>query len=330
MLTKRNVDNKKSQDAIKEMQVMVQRTKHRGRLSNGKSILYWSNAPLLESETTKHTQFNDNNAIKFRGSFQTEEPIAVTLGPDSLLEENPLAALENIAAAAIVHTTIGKLAKNDIRLDAIDPLEPEAQDHQDSLAVEGSLVESRVPAPSMIPSSVGLTTDLPDDLSSIKAEDSPSATVAMVATAALAAEPLEEDIIRPTTEEPVDPLSPSHRLDEEGPEIANDDDELETDAAERTIEVSVSSSISSVSQSSNAARPGAKEEAPKKVNTPVSSFVPAAPQSSGNFLPIDNKVAKPLPDGQTLPSTPLAAVEEEPLDYDYSNMELPPSLPNLE
>ena len=248
--------------------------------------------------------------------IQSEEP--VTLGPDSLIDSNPLSALEAIAAATLAHKTVEKTATNDVRHEpSVDPMEPLVH-HEDSLAVEGSMVESRVPAPAP-------STDLPEELAMTpKSEELPGALV--TAAAAPAAE--EEE----TTEESNDHHIPStyrlHNLHDLGP----DDEILEPEAAERNIEVSVSSSISSVSQSSGVQAAAAGKEdvvvaAPKKSTSAPAPFPPVPPQSSGNFLPID-KTAKP--DAHFAPSGPLVA-QEEPLDYDdYSNMELPPSLPNLE
>ncbi len=235
-----------------------------------------------------------------------------------MTDSDPLSALEAIAAAASAHKAIEKTTSNDVhQLDSVDPLEQELEVHHDSLAVEGLMVESRVPAPpgAVVATSSAASTDVPEELVTPKPEEGALVTAAV-------AENEEE-----TTEEASDSLPASYRLEDAGHELGPDD-ELEPEAAERNIEVSVSSSISSVSQSS--AKVAGKEDvvAPKKVNAPASP-IPAPPQSSGNFLPIDMKA--PKPDGQFVPSAaPALTEEEEPLDYDYSNMELPPSLPNLE
>ncbi len=237
-------------------------------------------------------------------AFQAEEPTAVTLGPDSLADDNPVLSLDAISAASFFQQAIDETANNDVRLDSIDHV---GEQHPDSLAVEGTVVESRVPAPALLTAN----TDAPEE----------SATPAAINT------PEEEENV-PTPEEVEDPIS--SRLDEEPELITND--ELDADAAERNIEVSVSSSISSVSQSTNPVRVvGAKDEA-NKTNATVSP-IPAPPQSSANLLPVDNKTAKPLVDaGKIVSSAPGPSVpeEEDPLDYDYTHMELPPSLPNLE
>ncbi|XP_057374864.2 uncharacterized protein LOC130695822 isoform X2 [Daphnia carinata] len=230
---------------------------------------------------------------------QPEEANAVTLGPDHLTEEDPQSNLEAISAASFFRKAIDESPNNDVRLDSIETVEGP---HFDSLAIEGSLIESRVPAPMS-------STDVPEE----------SATVAM------------DDSVAPTAitgdeEEPIfDDLPASSRLDEE-PELTPD--ELEAEAAERNIEVSVSSSITSVSQSS--ARVVGKEDAAKTNAT--AAPVAAPPPTNANVMPVDNKTAKPMADaGQAVPLVPpMLAEEEEPLDYDYSNMELPPSLPNLE
>lgn len=221
-----------------------------------------------------------------------------------MTDDNPLSALEAISAASFFRKAIDETANNDVRLDSL--IDPIGEQHQDSLAVEGTLVESRVLAPL-----VTASTDAPDQ---------ESATV-LIGTE-------EEEINIPTTEEVDDPLPPSSRLDEEPELITND--ELDAEAAERNIEVSVSSSISSVSQSSNPVRVVGKDDA-NKVNITVSP-IPAPPQSTANLLSIDNKTVKPLLDVSEVVSSapPSVAEEEDPLDYDYSNMELPPSLPNLE
>lgn len=239
--------------------------------------------------------------------FQEEEPIAVTLGPDSLADDHPISSLDAISAASFFQQAIDETADNDVRLDSIDHV---GEQHPDSLAVEGSVVESRVPAPSLLTAN----TDAPEE----------SATPAAINT------PEEEENV-PTPEEVEDPIS--SRLDEE-PELISDD-ELDAEAAERNIEVSVSSSISSVSQSTNPVRVvGTKDEA-NKTNVSTASPIPAPPpQSSANLLPVDNKTAKPLVDaaGKVVSSAPGPSVpeEEDSLDYDYTHMELPPSLPNLE
>jgi hypothetical protein len=215
-----------------------------------------------------------------------------------LTDDNPLSALEAISAASFFRKAIDETANNDVRLDSIDSI---GEQHQDSLAVEGTVVESRVLAPMATAS-----TDAPEE----------SAT-ALIGT---------EDIHIPTTEEVDDPLPASSRLDEEPEFIAND--ELDAEAAERNIEVSVSSSISSVSQSSNQVRVGGKDDA-NKMNATASPIPPPPLQSSVNLLSVDNKTVKPLTDASEV-APPSIAEEEDPSDYDYSNMELPPSLPNLE
>ncbi|XP_046453214.1 uncharacterized protein LOC124200900 isoform X1 [Daphnia pulex] len=238
--------------------------------------------------------------------MKEEEPIAVTLGPDSLADDHPISSLDAISAASFFQQAIDETADNDVRLDSIDHV---GEQHPDSLAVEGSVVESRVPAPALLTAN----TDAPEE----------SATPAAINT------PEEEENV-PTPEEVEDPIS--SRLDEE-PELITDD-ELDAEAAERNIEVSVSSSISSVSQSTNPVRVvGTKDEA-NKTNASTASPIPAPPpQSSANLLPVDNKTAKPLVDaGKVVSSAPGPSVpeEEDSLDYDYTHMELPPSLPNLE
>ena len=62
------------------------------------------------------------------------------------------------------------------------------------------------------------------------------------------------------------------------------------------------------------------------------SPIPAPPQSNANLLSIDSKTVKPLLDASEVISSVPPSISEavDPLDYDYSNMELPPSLPNLE
>ncbi|KAI9554009.1 hypothetical protein GHT06_019281 [Daphnia sinensis] len=225
---------------------------------------------------------------------QFEEANAVTLGPEHLTEEDPQSNLEAISAASFFRKAIEESPDNDV-IDTVDG------PHLDSLAIEGSLVESRVPAPMS-------STDLPEESATVADSVAPTAVTG------------EED------EPIVDDMPASSRLDEE-PELIPD--ELDAEAAERNIEVSVSSSITSVSQSS--ARVVGKEDAAKTNATaaPVSAPTP----SNANVLPVDNKTAKPTADaGQVVPLVPptLAEEEEEPLDYDYSNMELPPSLPNLE
>ncbi|XP_046639881.1 uncharacterized protein LOC124321009 isoform X3 [Daphnia pulicaria] len=237
--------------------------------------------------------------------MKEEEPIAVTLGPDSLADDHPISSLDAISAASFFQQAIDETADNDVRLDSIDHV---GEQHPDSLAVEGSVVESRVPAPALLTAN----TDAPEE----------SATPAINT-------PEEEENV-PTPEEVEDPIS--SRLDEE-PELITDD-ELDAEAAERNIEVSVSSSISSVSQSTNPVRVvGTKDEA-NKTNASTASPIPAPPpQSSANLLPVDNKTAKPLVDaGKVVSSAPGPSVpeEEDSLDYDYTHMELPPSLPNLE
>ena len=234
--------------------------------------------------------------------FQSEEPSTVTLGPDNLTDDNPLSTLEAISAASFFRKAIDETANNDVQLDSIDPI---GEQHQDSLAVEGTLVESRVLAPL-----VTASTDAPEE----------SAT-ALIGTD-------EEEIDIPTTEEVDDPLPPSSRHDEGLELISND--ELDAEAAERNIEVSVSSSISSVSQSSNPVRVVGKDDT-NKVNMTVSP-IPAPPQSNANLLSIDSKTVKPSLDASEVISSAPPSISEavDPLDYDYSNMELPPSLPNLE
>jgi hypothetical protein len=219
-----------------------------------------------------------------------------------LTDDNPVSLLDAISAASFFQKAIDETANNDVRLDSIDHI---GEQHPDSLAMEGAVVESRVPAPT-----VTANTDAPEE----------SAT-ALIDT--------EEEENIPTPEEVEDPVPISSRLDEE-PELITDD-ELDAEAAERNIEVSVSSSISSVSQSTNPVRVVGKDDANKTNAT--ASPVPAPPQSSANLLTVDNKTAKPLVDAsKVVPSAPAPSVpeEEDPLDYDYSHMELPPSLPNLE
>ncbi|KZS06181.1 Uncharacterized protein APZ42_030437 [Daphnia magna] len=228
---------------------------------------------------------------------QSEEPNAVTLGPDHLTQEDPQSNLEAISAASFFRKAIEESPNNDVQLDLIEG------PHLDSLAIEGSLVESRVPAPMSI-------TDVPEESATVATDDSVPPTALTEAEDA----PISDDL-------PV-----SSRLDEE-PELIPD--ELDAEAAERNVEVSVSSSITSVSQSS--ARVVGKEEALKTNATAPPMAAP--PPSSANLLPVvENKTAKPMADaGQVVPLVPpMLAEEEEPLDYDYSNMELPPSLPNLE
>lgn len=228
---------------------------------------------------------------------KSEEPNAVTLGPDHLTQEDPQSNLEAISAASFFRKAIEESPNNDVQLDLIEG------PHLDSLAIEGSLVESRVPAPMSI-------TDVPEESATVATDDSVPPTALTEAEDA----PISDDL-------PV-----SSRLDEE-PELIPD--ELDAEAAERNVEVSVSSSITSVSQSS--ARVVGKEEALKTNATAPPMAAP--PPSSANLLPVvENKTAKPMADaGQVVPLVPpMLAEEEEPLDYDYSNMELPPSLPNLE
>uniref|UniRef100_A0A0P6FXA3 Cell wall protein DAN4 n=1 Tax=Daphnia magna TaxID=35525 RepID=A0A0P6FXA3_9CRUS len=228
---------------------------------------------------------------------QSEEPNAVTLGPDHLTQEDPQSNLEAISAASFFRKAIEESPNNDVQLDLIEG------PHLDSLAIEGSLVESRVPAPMSI-------TDVPEESATVATDDNVAPTGLTEAEDA----PISDDL-------PV-----SSRLDEE-PELIPD--ELDAEAAERNVEVSVSSSITSVSQSS--ARVVGKEEALKTNATAPPMAAP--PPSSANLLPVvENKTAKPMADaGQVVPLVPpMLAEEEEPLDYDYSNMELPPSLPNLE
>lgn len=240
------------------------------------------------------------------------------MGPDNLTNDDPQPAAA-IKPIATVKTS------NDVKEPELDLIE--AHDlvvHNDSLAVEGTVIESRVPAPStMLSSSSVAPTDMAEVPVTAKSEES-----ALLVTMAAAADQ-EEDVDQLTTEQTSvdDLLEPSSRFNEEFVE------ELEPEAAERNIEVSVSSSISSISQSSNIGRVAEKEEDKSKINALASPVpAPAPPHSSTtHFLPVDNKVT-----GQTIStSTTLAPVdaqveEEEPIDYDYPNMELPPSLPNLE
>lgn len=240
------------------------------------------------------------------------------MGPDNLTNDDPQPAA--IKPIATVKTS------NDVKEAELDLIEDhDLVVHNDSLAVEGTVIESRVPAPStMLSSSSVAPTDMAEVPVTAKSEEA-----ALLVTMAAAADQ-EEDVDQLTTEQAsVDDLElePSSRLNEEFVE------ELEPEAAERNIEVSVSSSISSISQSSNIGRVAEKEEDKSKINALASPVpAPAPPHSSTtHFLPVDNKVT-----GQTLStSTTLAPVdaqveEEEPIDYDYPNMELPPSLPNLE
>lgn len=237
------------------------------------------------------------------------------MGPDSLTDDNsPLPVLKNITTAT-VRKADDQTTSNDVRKDSIVPFELKI--HQDSLAMEGSVVESRVPAPISV-ASVS-PTEPSEEPVTVKSDDGVLVTASAI----------DQEADRLTTEVSNDPLSPNYRLNSQ---LNGSDDELETDAAERTIEVSVSSSISSVSQSSNNPRLADKEQdLPVKANAPPPSPIPAPPQTSGHFLPMDNKMAKPSTDGQGVAAPTSTAVEEDPLDYDdYSNMELPPSLPNLE
>jgi hypothetical protein len=302
ILVKRNVDNQKKEATAVLNQMKVYPTTYLLLYVDDCQLLVESPPPLFIGWPVI-CKWHVLIQVDCRG-FQEEEPIAVTLGPDSLADDHPISSLDAISAASFFQQAIDETADNDVRLDSIDHV---GEQHPDSLAVEGSVVESRVPAPALLTAN----TDAPEE----------SATPAINT-------PEEEENV-PTPEEVEDPIS--SRLDEE-PELITDD-ELDAEAAERNIEVSISSSISSVSQSTNPVRVvGTKDEA-NKTNASTASPIPAPPQSSANLLPVDNKTAKPLVDaGKVVSSAPGPSVpeEEDSLDYDYTHMELPPSLPNLE
>lgn len=137
------------------------------------------------------------------------------------------------------------------------------------------------------------------------------------------------------------------------------DDETETDlqneAAERAIEVSVSSSVSSITNgdrkqllptdsnriqeesknSTSAVQPGASRTETStherissvSVNVSVKEANQPVKQEPANSV---STITQPIPNQLV----PLDAVEVKPeedeIDYDYEHMELPPSLPNLE
>ena len=99
----------------------------------------------------------------------------------------------------------------------------------------------------------------------------------------------------------------------------------EAEAAERAIEVSVSSSISSSSVSQSV-----KSESVNHTVGDTTSKNNATALHS-NFFPINNKVVSSATTAK--PRVPVAVKNEDHhhhQDYDYDNMELPPSLPNLE
>lgn len=180
--------------------------------------------------------------------------------------------------------------------------------------MEGSVIETKITPPTTIVKSTASPSELVTEEPTSKPDENLLVTAAAVAD--------EEE---PITE--IDPpLSPHSRLDGNGHDLglAVEEEDEEPSAAERGIEVSVSSSITSVSQSAT--------NRSQSTGGNSASVIPVRPQqTSANILVVDNnKVAKPLPDAQSSSSLAPSQDQQDPLDYDYSNMELPPSLPNLE
>lgn len=150
-------------------------------------------------------------------------------------------------------------------------------------------------------------------------------------------------------------LPPSSRLDEpvvpeEGPEpIVAEVEVLESDIEEKPIEFTVSSSLPSVGQQSDVVDekspvPVVLKELSTKMkpppppppfNIPSNNNKPAqgVAGTQSNFLPIDTKVAasfSPIVPVPTVNDEQLPSAQNPDYDADYDNMELPPSLPNLE
>jgi len=151
-------------------------------------------------------------------------------------------------------------------------------------------------------------------------------------------------------------LPPSSRLNEpvvvpeEGPEpIVAEVEVLESDIEEKPIEFTVSSSLPSVGQQSDVVDekspvPVVLKELSTKMkpppppppfNIPSNNNKPAqgVAGTQSNFLPIDTKVAasfSPIVPVPTVNDEQLPSAQNPDYDADYDNMELPPSLPNLE
>lgn len=152
-------------------------------------------------------------------------------------------------------------------------------------------------------------------------------------------------------------LPSSSRLDEpvglreEGPEpIVADAEVPESDLEEKPIEFTVSSSLPSVGQQSEVVdekipvppvvlkEPSNKMKPPPPpppFNLPSNNNKPTqgVAGTQSNFLPIDAKVAasfSPIVPVPTVNDEQLPSAEDPDYDADYDNMELPPSLPNLE
>lgn len=235
-----------------------------------------------------------------------------TLGPDSLIDDPQPSVTEAISPApsAPIETSdaspVEKTATSDKITEPSTNDAPPKEDHPASPSVEE--------VPAVQPADKSVEKSTVDDGNTIVAPpvevENSWVGVEVPGELSSADQPAADD--QPEQSKPVE-------QDLETPAEGREDiDDVEAEAAEKAIEVSVSSSISSVS-ASQSSRP-VPEPSNKMNPPPPPSKVPIA---TGNFLPIDNKVVASF--------TPIAApVSEEPLDYDYDNMELPPSLPNLE
>lgn len=261
-----------------------------------------------------------------------------TLGPENLLMDDGLSSATETAIPPAPATPLED-EKTNTTVVTVD--EPAANDvpspqHKDPMPVDiekdndGPVSTNDAPLPSEI-EVVTSSTKVTDDLS--------PATVI----------PMDDPVVVPVSPSAVEPSSiPDHS--EASVQQAGEPDEEKTklekeaDTDDPTIEVNVSSSILPMSDETVGVqfRPAPVVQEPStKMNPPPPPPLPSSadvvsrnnkpvtgiagpPSKLDNFLPMDNKVAasfSPIP----------APVNEEPQEYDdYDNMELPPSLPNLE
>lgn len=239
-----------------------------------------------------------------------------TQGSESPIVSTPSSMIDT-ATAVDEKTPAVERTANDLNQDTTEP----QGDHytNSTTAKESSVADDSAPATSS--ETVMMTTSV--DATSFTETPTSKSDDKMLISSTTQHEEEEETSSTLPEDESTDSLinlTSQRRADDAEQQSDHDNENEEAEAAERAIEVSVSSSISSVSFSQ-------AEHTNRTIGDTPGTSKNASPPS--NFFPINSKVPT-TPSGSVIPLVPAPVKNEDHEDYDYDNMELPPSLPNLE
>ena len=246
-----------------------------------------------------------------------DEVIISTQGSESPIVSTPSSMIET-ATAVDEKTLLVERTANDLNQDTT---ESQGDHYPNSTTAKESSMDDSAPAASSSETAMPamVTTSTADTTSFTETPTSKSDDVRMLISSTTEHEEEEESSSTFPEDESTDSLinlTSQRRADDVEQQLGHDEENEEAEAAERAIEVSVSSSISSVSFSKTDGHTNHTIGDTSKNATPTS-----------NFFPINSKAPA---SGAVKPLVPAPVKNVDHDDYDYDNMELPPSLPNLE